>query len=332
MRMNLVLNPTMKMRWIDDNWTPTEAVDAREWMLEAVSHDYEPLCKAVVSCAHYQMCEYRTHERHKLQSSARSKTTRTTSLPATTAAARAHDSQRRGLAGLRDMAARCVQRSSSMPAPSKGAPSLEADSQSQHHDSTPDVSSGERHATSDSSESPHYTEEAECARDRRLVEQELELYLREESDSLEDIADSSDLYRYWAVSCSTHLDESQLMLFVQARKYRFPYMYRVALDVLPAQASAVSCERMFSSSKETDTLRRNRLSPQVMEALQILKYYYKQEQLNFTSRLVAREEDYTIEGPLTEAAVEELWETGQYEVLEDLIRNSQSRAEDEDIA
>ena len=69
-----------------------------------------------------------------------------------------------------------------------------------------------------------------------------------------------------------------------------------------------------------------------MEALQILKYYYKQEQLNFTSRLVAREEDYTIEGPLTEAAVDELWETGQYEVLEDLIRNSQSRAEDEDIA
>ena len=180
--------------------------------------------------------------------------------------------------------------------------------------------------------SPHYTEEAECARDRRLVEQELELYLREESDSLEDIADSSDLYRYWAVSCSTRLDESQLMLFVQARKYRFPYMYCVALDVLPAQASAVSCERMFSSSKETDTLRRNRLSPQVMEALQILKYYYKQEQLNFTSRLVAREEDYTIEGPLTEAAVDELWETGQYEVLEDLIRNSQSRAEDEDIA
>ena len=54
-------------------------------------------------------------------------------------------------------------------------------------------------------------------------------------------------------------------------------MYCVALDVLPAQASAVSCERMFSSSKETDTLCRNRLSPEVMEALQILKYFYKQE-------------------------------------------------------
>ncbi|KAG2041596.1 hypothetical protein BDR03DRAFT_945198 [Suillus americanus] len=37
------------------------------------------------------------------------------------------------------------------------------------------------------------------------------------------------------------------------------------MDVLPA-----SCERVFLSSKDTCTLRRSRLSPQVMEALQIL--------------------------------------------------------------
>lgn len=103
-------------------------------------------------------------------------------------------------------------------------------------------------------------------------------------------------------------------------------MYRVALDVLPAQASAVSCERMFSSSKETDTLRRNRLSPEVMEALQILKYFYKQERLNFVSQLLAREDDYTIEGPITEAAMDELLRTGQYDVLDDLIRNSKEQA------
>lgn len=109
---------------------------------------------------------------------------------------------------------------------------------------------------------------------------------------------------------------------LQSRKYTYPYLYRVALDVLPAQASAVSCERMFSSGKETDTLRRNRLSPQLMEALQILKYYYKQELLCFSSQLLAREEDYTIEGPVTEAAVDELLKTGQIHVLEDLLRNS----------
>ena len=81
--------------------------------------------------------------------------------------------------------------------------------------------------------------------------------------------------------------------------------------------------RIFSPGKETDTLRRNRLSPELMEALQILKYYYKQELLCFSSQLLAHEEDYTIEGPVTEAAVDELLpKTGQIHVLEDLLRNS----------
>ena len=74
--------------------------------------------------------------------------------------------------------------------------------------------------------------------------------------------------------------------------------------------------------ERTDTLRRNRLSPELMEALQILKYYYKQELLCFSSQLLAHEEDYTIEGPVTEAAVDELLKTGQIHVLEDLLRNS----------
>lgn len=99
-------------------------------------------------------------------------------------------------------------------------------------------------------------------------------------------------------------------------------MYRVALDVLPAQASSVACERMFSSAKETDTLRRNRLTPDTMEALQILKYHFRQARLNFVDRLVAHEEDYTIEGPLTEAAVIELLDEGKYDELKDLIQNS----------
>ncbi|TFY65471.1 hypothetical protein EVJ58_g1962 [Rhodofomes roseus] len=146
-----------------------------------------------------------------------------------------------------------------------------------------------------------------CDIDYKAVELELERYLKD--NNIGTIDEGADLYRYWG-----------------ERKTEYPYMYRVALDVLPAQASAVSCERMFSSSKETDTLRRNRLSPEVMEALQILKYFYKQERLNFASQLLAREDDYTIEGPITEAAMDELLRTGQYEVLEDLIRNSKEQA------
>ncbi|KAJ7835665.1 hypothetical protein B0H14DRAFT_2187595, partial [Mycena olivaceomarginata] len=68
-------------------------------------------------------------------------------------------------------------------------------------------------------------------------------------------------------------------------------LFRLALDVLPAQASAVPCERVFSSSKETDALRRSSLSPTVMEMLQILKFIYRKGRISFTEGWVATEEE-----------------------------------------
>lgn len=44
------------------------------------------------------------------------------------------------------------------------------------------------------------------------------------------------------------------------------------MDVLPAQASSVSSERVFSSSKLTCTRARNKISASTIESLQILKY------------------------------------------------------------
>lgn len=57
----------------------------------------------------------------------------------------------------------------------------------------------------------------------------------------------------------------------------FDLVFLVAMDVLPVQASAVACERVFSLSSETDTKRRRRLSALLMERLQFLKHSYKQE-------------------------------------------------------
>jgi hypothetical protein len=57
------------------------------------------------------------------------------------------------------------------------------------------------------------------------------------------------------------------------------------MDYLPIQASAVPCERVFSSSAETDTKKRNRIKPELMEALQILKFSLKKTRLDFTSHL-----------------------------------------------
>ena len=69
------------------------------------------------------------------------------------------------------------------------------------------------------------------------------------------------------------------------------------MDYLPIQASAVPCERIFSSSAETDTKRRNRINPLLMEALQMLKFYLKKERLNFTEAWVTSESQMTEDDP-----------------------------------
>ena len=47
------------------------------------------------------------------------------------------------------------------------------------------------------------------------------------------------------------------------------------MEILPIQGFAVPCERVFSSAKQTMTDRRNNISPELMEALQVLKYSVK---------------------------------------------------------
>ena len=65
---------------------------------------------------------------------------------------------------------------------------------------------------------------------------------------------------------------------------RYPTIFALAMDIIPIQGSAVPCERVFSSSKETTTARRNRLSPELMEALQMLKFSFKRGRcLDFTA-------------------------------------------------
>lgn len=56
------------------------------------------------------------------------------------------------------------------------------------------------------------------------------------------------------------------------------------MDIIPIQGSAVPCERVFSSAKETTTARRNRISSELMEALQMLKFSFKKGRgLDFTT-------------------------------------------------
>ncbi|KAG1906747.1 uncharacterized protein F5891DRAFT_892612, partial [Suillus fuscotomentosus] len=84
----------------------------------------------------------------------------------------------------------------------------------------------------------------------------------------------------------------------------------------------VPSERIFSSTKETCTLQRSNLSPTILEALQVLKFTYKQDRLNFTEDLVANEQDYTISGPVTSRAVDELMATGNLRELDQFLANA----------
>src|SRR5260370_34646098 len=70
---------------------------------------------------------------------------------------------------------------------------------------------------------------------------------------------------------------------IQINKVEFQTLFGIALDYLPIQASSVPCERVFSSAKETNTLKCNRIHPVLMEALQTLKFLLKKERFNFTS-------------------------------------------------
>lgn len=69
---------------------------------------------------------------------------------------------------------------------------------------------------------------------------------------------------------------------MQSKRQSYPTIFAIAgMDYLPIQASAVPCERVFSSSAETDTAKRNRTSPILFEALQMLKYDFRKRRLTF---------------------------------------------------
>jgi hypothetical protein len=68
-------------------------------------------------------------------------------------------------------------------------------------------------------------------------------------------------------------------------EHTFPTIFCIAMDYLPIQALAVPCERIFLSSTETDTKKQNRIRPELMEALQILKFALKKNRLDFSTPL-----------------------------------------------
>ncbi|KAJ2927910.1 hypothetical protein H1R20_g9190, partial [Candolleomyces eurysporus] len=131
-----------------------------------------------------------------------------------------------------------------------------------------------------------------------------------------------ELSRWEAAPLVPMADAKNLVSFWNLSKYEFPLLYRISMDILPAQASAVCCERVFSSSKETCTLRRARLQPNMLEALQMLKYSFRQARLSFTDNILTKEDDYVIDGLPTEEELDKLLSQGNYEEIEKIYQAS----------
>jgi hAT family C-terminal dimerisation region len=95
-----------------------------------------------------------------------------------------------------------------------------------------------------------------------------------------------DTLGFWKVRIyHNRLSMFKLLNCQQAHEHTFPTIFRITMDYLPIQASAVPCERVFSSSAETNIKKRNRIRPELMEAIQVLKFALKKSRLDFTAHL-----------------------------------------------
>lgn len=114
----------------------------------------------------------------------------------------------------------------------------------------------------------------------------------EEQDALDRHRVEAEVLRYVAEPVpAADVTTFDILSWWQANRFAYPLLWKVARDVLPAQASSVPCERVFSASKQTTTQQRNCLSPGLVEKLQILKFGLKQDRLDFTADWVRRPEE-----------------------------------------
>jgi len=118
--------------------------------------------------------------------------------------------------------------------------------------------------------------------DEQTIEQEYQAYT---TASLQKV----DILKFWEVGGSINGGAQTADGILQMNRSTFPTLFAMAMDYLPIQATAVPCERIFSSSAETDTKCRSRISALLMEALQILKFRFKKEHLSFMKGWMTKE-------------------------------------------
>jgi hypothetical protein len=140
-------------------------------------------------------------------------------------------------------------------------------------------------------------EDEQAEEDASFTEETIDEEYNSYVSSVPKRAGALDTLKFWEVSfynCHNHCYIADIYKKIcKTNRDTFPTLYKIALDYLPIQASSVPCERAFSSSGETDTTKRNRIDYDLFELLQILKYGFKKERLNFTRGLLVDPDDLT---------------------------------------
>jgi len=153
----------------------------------------------------------------------------------------------------------------------------------------------------------------------QTIEQEYQAYI-----TAPICAKGTPIIKWWEVSQKTDTRMSMVTDYApQYNQSAFPTLFAIAMDYLPIQASAVPCERVFSSSAETDTKKRNRISPLLMEVLQMLKFHVKKERLNFTEGWLTSEKEMTETEP-EEGLLKKLLDPSFRDTMDQVIQSINS--------
>jgi hypothetical protein len=103
---------------------------------------------------------------------------------------------------------------------------------------------------------------------------ELRRYLK---DIPEDVTKDMDIVKWWQVCYSIFTYLHPISIRLQDHTQLYPTLARIALDILPCQASSVPCERLFSGSKQSAVDRRASLGAERFEELQIMKFAWREK-------------------------------------------------------
>ena len=86
------------------------------------------------------------------------------------------------------------------------------------------------------------------------------------------------------------------MLHQQEHAMLYPTLARIAIDMLPCQASSVPCEWLFSASKQTADVRRASLGAKRFEELQIMKFAWWWKATDLAAQNDAQDEVVELDG------------------------------------